>query len=89
MSFIGTRILIGTRPFTLHMRKEEHEGKAKAFLVGHTPHSANETTEYMLVARNYDLDAMDIVDGPVIVKDKEIVAGPLINRWKTTSTSKT
>jgi len=65
------------RPFTLHMRKEEPEGKAKVFYTAHTAHSANETTEYMLGARNYDLDATDVAHGPVIIKDKEIRAGVL------------
>ena len=61
-------------PWTLHMRKEEDRGKAKVYFAPHTAHSSNETTEYMVVVRNYDLDAADVVHGPVIIKDKEIQA---------------
>lgn len=61
-------------PWTLHMRKEEEQGKAKVFYSPHTAHTSNETTEYMVVVRNYDLDDTDVSHGPVIIKDKEIQA---------------
>lgn len=75
--FVHRRFYRVSQAFTLHMRKEELEGKAKAFFLGHTPHSAKETTAFMLVARNYDLDTTDVVHGPVILKDKEVKAAIL------------
>ena len=61
-------------PFTTHLRKEEDQGKAKVFHAVRTPHSAKETTEYLFMVRNYDLDTTDALHAPIIIKEKDVQA---------------
>ena len=42
-----------------------------------TPHSAKESSRYMLITRNFNLDAAEVADGPIVWKDEEICAPPL------------
>ena len=63
-----------TRPYCLCQWKEEPGGRTEAYFYVCTPHSAKESTRYLIVARNYDLEAPEILHGPIIIKDKEAMA---------------
>ena len=65
------------RPFVIHNINERGPEEAEIFFVGMTPHSAKESTRFMLLSRNYDLDAPEIADGPVVWRDDDIAAPPL------------
>ena len=65
------------RPFTIHQRKEQPDDQTEVYFVVSTPHSAKESTRFMLLARNYNLDAPDAADGPILVKGEEITAPSL------------
>ena len=49
-----------TRPFTIYQRKEEANGNAECFFFVVTPHTANTTTWYFMIARNFDPEALGI-----------------------------
>ncbi|MBI2881922.1 MAG: aromatic ring-hydroxylating dioxygenase subunit alpha, partial [Candidatus Tectomicrobia bacterium] len=61
-----------TRPFSILQWMKMPEDKAQVFFFACAPHSAGETTRFMIVARNFDLDAPEIVHGPITVMDGEI-----------------
>ena len=63
-----------TRPYALYTWIELPDGRTEAQIFVCTPHSAKESTRFYLIARNYDLEAPEIVHGPIIMKDKEIMA---------------
>lgn len=63
-----------TRPYTIYQRKEEPGGRTEVYFHVCAPHSAKESTRYMIIARNYNLDAPEVVHGPVVVKDTEFTA---------------
>ena len=71
------RFYTQTLPFTLHHRKGTPGGKMEVFFVVTSPQSAAECTRFMIVARNFDLDARDIVNGPLCIREKEVFKGEL------------
>ncbi|MEE8304556.1 MAG: aromatic ring-hydroxylating dioxygenase subunit alpha [Candidatus Tectomicrobia bacterium] len=66
-----------TRPFTIHNRNERSADDTEIFFVAVTPHSAKASTRFMVLARNYNLDASEVVEGPILWRDDEIAAPPL------------
>ncbi len=64
-----------TRPFTLRFWKGEHGGKVEVMYVVATPNSANESTRFLLLTRNFGLDAPGIANGPVYVDEHEVIGG--------------
>ena len=66
-----------SRPFVIHNRNERTAEEAEVFFVAMTPHSVKESTRFMVLARNYDLDAPEVVDGPIVWRDEKIDAPPL------------
>ncbi|MBI2880901.1 MAG: aromatic ring-hydroxylating dioxygenase subunit alpha [Candidatus Tectomicrobia bacterium] len=64
-----------TRPFTIYQWKVEENGKKEVYFHTITPHSAKECTRFLLVARNYDLDAPEVAHGPVRIRDGEFTVG--------------
>ena len=64
-----------TRPFTIYQWKVEGEGRAEVYLFSVTPHSARDCTRFLIIARNYDLDAPEIVQGPVRAENGEYWLG--------------
>ncbi|MEE8110603.1 MAG: aromatic ring-hydroxylating dioxygenase subunit alpha [bacterium] len=66
-----------TRPFVIHNRNEGADNQTGVIFVAMAPHSARESTRFMMMARNYDLDAPEVADGPIVWKDEEIAAPTL------------
>ena len=66
-----------TQPFTIHNTNAQPDDKTEVFFVVMTPHSARESSRYMLMTRNYDLDAAEVANGPIVWKDEEINPPPL------------
>ena len=64
-----------TRPFTIYQWKVEGEGRAEVYLFSVTPHSARDCTRFLIIARNYDLDAPEVVQGPVRAENGEYWLG--------------
>ena len=65
------------RPFTIHQRKEQSDGTCEVYLVCVCPHTETESTRFMQLCRNYDLDAREVVDGPTLFHEDEITGPPL------------
>ena len=60
-----------TRPFCIHQRLEALDG-AEVFLFACTPHSIAESTRFLIVARNFNFDAPEIVHVPIIMRGDEV-----------------
>ncbi len=64
-----------TRPFTIYQWKVEGDGKQEILFFTVTPHSARDCTRLMLIARNFDLDAPEVVQGPVLAENGSYQVG--------------
>ncbi len=61
-----------SRPFTIVQWMRMPEDKNEVYYYPCTPHSARESTRFLIAARNYDFDAPEVVHGPITVKDEEM-----------------
>ena len=61
-----------TRPFTILQWNADESVKTDAFFYAVTPHSINESTRYLLITRNYDLDAPEVKHGPAWMDQSDI-----------------
>ena len=61
-----------TRPFTIYQWNADENVNSDVFFYAVTPHAINESTRYMLITRNYDLDAPEVKHGPVWVEESDM-----------------
>ena len=61
-----------TRPFSIVQWMRMPQDKTEIYFYPCTPHSARESTRFLIVARNYDFDTPEIVHGPITVKGEEM-----------------
>ena len=64
-----------TRPFTIYQWKVEENGQKEVYFFTNSPTSARDCTRFLLVGRNYNLDAPEIMEGPVRVEDDRFIFG--------------
>ena len=64
-----------SQPFTLRFWKGEKGGKVEVMFVALMPNSADQSTRFVILARNFDLDVSGIVHGPVYVDEHKVVSG--------------
>lgn len=61
-----------TRPFSILQWMKMSEDRTRVFFFACTPHSARETTRFLIVAQNFSFDEPEIVHGPITVKDEAV-----------------
>ena len=64
-----------SQPFTLRFWKGEKGGKVEVMFVALLPNSADQSTRFVILARNFDLDVSGIVHGPIYVDEHKVVSG--------------
>jgi vanillate O-demethylase monooxygenase subunit len=62
------------RPFIIHQRKVQPDGLCEVYLVAACPHTEKESTRFMQLCRNYDLDEPEVTQGPVLVHGDQILS---------------
>lgn len=61
-----------TRPFTIYQWKIEESGQREVYFYCNTPHTNQSCTRYLIVGRNYDLDAPEITRGPFKIEGDQV-----------------
>ena len=64
-----------SRPFTLRFWKGEKGGKVEAMFVAVMPNSVDQSTRFLILTRNFDLDVSGIVHGLIYVDEHKVVSG--------------
>jgi phenylpropionate dioxygenase-like ring-hydroxylating dioxygenase large terminal subunit len=63
-----------TRPFFIHQRKEEAGDKTETYIFTCLPHSTSETTRFMLMMRNFNLDTPEYKHAPYTMRGDEVTS---------------
>ncbi len=62
------------RPFFIHQRKEEPDGRTETYIFTCTPHSTSAATRFMLMTRNFNFDKPEYAHAPYTMRGEDVTS---------------